>query len=113
MRLSAWLPILFALMGSAETRVQSGWTETLGFPEDPYAVASQNHTLGWAKFMILADDPGTVYFQNSNLYPFHYDFATNELAPFLGKASCAWRITNSEYKMAFPRKILSNSNASP
>ncbi|MHC4991489.1 MAG: hypothetical protein ACYTGC_10955 [Planctomycetota bacterium] len=54
------------------------------FPDDPFAVQSTNNDPGWVKFTILTGDLNTVYFQDSNTYPFHYDFATNELAPFLG-----------------------------
>jgi len=54
------------------------------FPDDPFAVASAHGESGWVKFTILVDDPGTVIFQDSNTYPFHYDFAVNELAPFAG-----------------------------
>ena len=32
--------------------------------------------LGFVKLAIVLSEPNTVYFQNSNLYPFHYDFAT-------------------------------------
>jgi hypothetical protein len=39
---------------------------------------------GFVKFAIALSDPGTVYFQDSNLYPFHFDFATRRLQPFLG-----------------------------
>jgi hypothetical protein len=39
---------------------------------------------GFVKFAIVLSDPGTVYFQDSNLYPFHFDFATQRLQPFLG-----------------------------
>ena len=45
---------------------------------------SQEDSPGWVKFTILTSDLTTVYFQDSVTYPFHYDFATNELAPFLG-----------------------------
>ena len=38
----------------------------------------------WVKFTIKLDDPCTVYFQNSKLYPFHYHFATEWLEPFIG-----------------------------
>ena len=37
----------------------------------------------YVKCHILTSDPGTVYFQDSVKYPFHYDFAKDRLAPFL------------------------------
>jgi hypothetical protein len=57
---------------------------TITFPDDPFAVPGTNTDPGWIKFTILTDDLTTVIFQDSTTYPFHYDFATNELAPFLG-----------------------------
>lgn len=62
------------------------WASTLQVPDDPFAVVDFTNTgqPGWVKFTILTCDPGTVYFQNSVLYPFHYDFATTELDPFIG-----------------------------
>ncbi len=61
------------------------WSATFQFPDDPFAVINyDNQQPGWIKFAILTCDPGTVYFQNSVLYPFHYDFASAEMDPFVG-----------------------------
>lgn len=54
------------------------------FPDEPYAVPGTSSSPGWIKFTILTSDLGTVYFQDSNLYPFHYDFAVAELPQFQG-----------------------------
>jgi hypothetical protein len=54
------------------------------FPDEPYAVPATNAAPGWVKFIILMSDLDTVYYQNSNQYPFHYDFAVAELPPFSG-----------------------------
>ena len=35
-------------------------------------------------------DPSKVYFQNSNNYPFHYDFAKEYLTPFIGMSPQAF-----------------------
>ncbi|MBL90756.1 MAG: hypothetical protein CMH56_02970, partial [Myxococcales bacterium] len=43
-----------------------------------------NNPMRWVKFSILVSDPTKVYFQNSDTYPFHYDFAKEHLTPFLG-----------------------------
>ncbi len=37
-----------------------------------------------AKFIVLLDDPTRVFFQNTQQYPFHFQFATAELPPFKG-----------------------------
>ncbi len=57
----------------------------INFPNDPFFVLdSPPGGPGWVKFTIKLDDPCTVYYQNSDLYMFHYDFATNWLEPFIG-----------------------------
>ncbi len=38
----------------------------------------------WAKFVVLVEDPTTVYFQNGNDERFHAEFATAHLDPFVG-----------------------------
>ena len=38
----------------------------------------------WVKFSVLVGDPRQAYFQDSRQYPFHYDFATAHLDPFVG-----------------------------
>jgi hypothetical protein len=73
--LAAWSA---ALAGSPYAKNQ------IAFPDDPFADPSTNDESGWVKFLVLLDDPQTVIFQNSLAYPFHYDFAVHELAPFAG-----------------------------
>jgi len=63
---------------------------TIILPGEPYAVAARNTDPGWIKFTILTSDLNTVIFQDSNTYPFHYDFATNELVPFIGMSPDAF-----------------------
>ncbi len=58
---------------------------TIVFPDDPFrndGVFAEEP--GWVKFTIKLDAPNTVYFQDSQLYVFHYDFATAVLPPFIG-----------------------------
>ncbi|MFM7554730.1 MAG: PEP/pyruvate-binding domain-containing protein [Verrucomicrobiota bacterium] len=38
----------------------------------------------WAKFTVLREDPTRVWFQDSQRYPFHHDYARVRLKPFLG-----------------------------
>ncbi|HLU50007.1 MAG TPA: hypothetical protein VK116_18035, partial [Planctomycetota bacterium] len=68
------------------------WKPTVEFPFEPFRhegeLASQTST--WIKFTILLCEPDKVYFQNSNVFAFHYDFATSELDPFKG-------MSNEEY----------------
>ena len=58
------------------------------FPADAYC--SQPSSAGdsaWAKFTIKLNDLNTVYFQDSNLYVLHHEFATSVLDPFIGISS--------------------------
>ncbi|MHC4477601.1 MAG: PEP/pyruvate-binding domain-containing protein [Planctomycetota bacterium] len=61
------------------------WKNQIVFPNEPFCAAgiSENDP-GWVKFIIKLDDPCTVYFQDSQLYVLHYDFATAVLPPFTG-----------------------------
>lgn len=61
------------------------WKNAIEFPDEPFAVQGAGGELPtWIKFTILTCDPSVVYFQDSNQYSFHYDFAVNELDPFAG-----------------------------
>jgi hypothetical protein len=64
------------------------WRDYIVFPDDPFKseVISENDP-GWVKFTIILSppyDPNIVYFQDSSIYPFHYQFATEWLEPFIG-----------------------------
>lgn len=63
------------------------WKSTIVFPDEPFRVKGDNaDDPDWIKFTILKPpyDPNIVYFQNSNVYEFHYGFAAEELPPFRG-----------------------------
>jgi len=57
---------------------------TLNYFNDPFVVSSTSEDPQWVKFAIVLSDPGTVVFQQSNQFRFHYDFATLHLPPFVG-----------------------------
>jgi hypothetical protein len=42
---------------------------------------------GFVKFSIILSQSDTTYFQDSNLFRFHYNFATEHLEPFLGMSA--------------------------
>ena len=85
-RSAPWRTVLFVAVTSAVAwgGVRATPKYEIQFPSDSYAVPSANGESGWVKFTILTSDPTTVYFQDSNAYPFHYDFAVAELAQFAG-----------------------------
>ncbi|HVH47246.1 MAG TPA: PEP/pyruvate-binding domain-containing protein [Labilithrix sp.] len=70
--------------GTAESDVSASpfWKNTIAFPNEPFAVQPGMSEPRWVKFTILVSDPTKVYFQDSNKYAFHYDFAKNHLPGF-------------------------------
>jgi hypothetical protein len=71
------------------------WKHQVVFPDDPYcAEPVSTGGSGWVKFTIKLDDPCTVYFQDSQLYVLHHEFATSVLDPFIGmSASQFYQVT--------------------
>jgi hypothetical protein len=68
----------------AEFKLQIAWPDD-PFLSDPFDIGSEvPATVRWAKFTVLLDDPGTVYWQDSNEYELHYNFAVNEISGFAG-----------------------------
>ena len=61
------------------------WKNQIVFPDDSFRNEGVfDDDPGWVKFTIKLAEPNTVYFQDSQLYVFHYDFATAVLPPFIG-----------------------------
>jgi len=58
--------------------------------DDPFLVRPTSGLfetpIHWAKFTVLREDPTRVWFQDSQRYPFHHDYARLRLKPFLGMA---------------------------
>ncbi|MCP3982206.1 MAG: hypothetical protein GY716_23100 [bacterium] len=80
----AALVVLVALASTATVHAGSAWQLQIQHPDDAFIHSEGSQGPGWVKFLILTSAPNTVYFQDSNLYEFHYDFAVNELAQFAG-----------------------------
>ena len=66
------------------------WKNQIVFPDEPFRAEAHYDTPRWVKFAILLSDPERVYFQDSGKHPFHYEFATQRLAPFLGMSRPAF-----------------------
>ncbi len=60
------------------------WKNQAWFPEEPFRSPSPAEAVRWVKFAILLDEPWRVFYQDSTKFPFHYEFATQRLAPFVG-----------------------------
>ena len=63
------------------------WKNQISHPNEPFRVVGTSaNDPDWVKFTILLSpyDSNTVYFQDSREYTFHYNFATEQLEPFVG-----------------------------
>ena len=58
------------------------WKNQVAFPLDPFLAATDADQVRWLKFLILANDPTRVYFQDSTKYALHYDFAKARFPQF-------------------------------
>lgn len=69
------------------TPPHASWKHDLDLPAEPFLspyVGEGLDEVRWIKFTVLLRDPTEVYFQDSAVYPFHYEFATERLAAFQG-----------------------------
>lgn len=70
------------------------WKHALTFgifqPDTLTRYPSTDEEPGWVKFIILNCDPTKVYFQDGFAYPFHFDFASARVAPFVGASRAAF-----------------------
>ncbi len=67
-----------------EITPSADWKNQLDFPFDPFAAYSTYDGPAWLTFTVLMHDPTKVYYQNSNEFTFHGEFATARLDPFFG-----------------------------
>jgi len=57
---------------------------------DPLFASTGFEKPQWTKFAIDLSQPDKVWFQNSNTYPFHFDFATKHLPGWIDARSVRW-----------------------
>jgi hypothetical protein len=86
----AWVPLAMASEADPNPGPQPAYKHRITIPGDGF----QSWTApSFIKFTILLKegfDPNVVFFQDSTRYEFHFDFATEQLTPFLG-------MTQAEY----------------
>ncbi|MCH6255181.1 hypothetical protein MLD52_01390 [Puniceicoccaceae bacterium K14] len=83
-----------------EVTPHSSWKNSIDYPDDPFRktlstdfyFSFDDEPLSLIKFIILLDDLDTVYFQNSNDYEFHYNFAADRLEPFSGLSASEFNL---------------------
>ncbi|HWB05810.1 MAG TPA: PEP/pyruvate-binding domain-containing protein [Verrucomicrobiales bacterium] len=78
----------YRVQASARTPADD-WKNQILFPEEAFQ-SPFTGGVRWVKFVILTNEPERVYFQDSARFPFHYDFATQRLAPFNGMSRAAF-----------------------
>jgi hypothetical protein len=72
---------------SVSVPADASWKGDLAIPNDEFFSAPQGdfqEAVRWVKFIVLASDPGKVYFQDALTEPFHYEFATSVIPAFQG-----------------------------
>lgn len=63
----------------------TSYKHRIGHPGDPFlAFSGVEGGPSWIKFTIRVNEPTRVYFQNSNRFPFHQEFVSAELEPYIG-----------------------------
>lgn len=82
---SALLPNRFYRAAGRPRAATDDWRNQVQLPSDPFlsipdGVAGPDFR--WVKFAIVLDEPFRVYYQHSQKYDFHYDFARQRLDPF-------------------------------
>lgn len=60
------------------------WKNQLAAADDEFRSSNSFEQVRWVKFALFPTEPWRVYFQDCRKFPFHYDFATQRLAPFVG-----------------------------
>lgn len=86
---STELPRRFYRLRSQARTALDDWKNEILFPEEELLSGSGNE-LQWVKFAILLNDPTRVYFQDSEKFPFHYEFATQRLPGLQGMDRAAF-----------------------
>jgi len=83
-----WLALIAPIPARGQTIEPSPyWKNHIVFPDDSFCSRGVSATSArWVKFTILTEpyDPNVVYFQDSRAYVFHFNFASEHLAPFVG-----------------------------
>ena len=82
--LSAKLPRRLYRAWGAPFTSEDDWKNQVGWRDGLMTGGGFELTMGWVKFAIPLSEPYRVYYQDSGKYPFHADFATVRLPPFVG-----------------------------
>lgn len=72
----------FYRFSTRQRTVADDWKNQVTVPADPFLAAEEADQVRWIKFLILAQDPTRVYFQDSTKYVLRYEFARARLPQF-------------------------------
>lgn len=90
---AASLPQRFYRYSSSTPDDTNDWKNQIWFRDDILAASessSDGEPIRWVKFAILLGHPTRVFYQDSQKYLLHHDFARVRLAPFLGMERAAF-----------------------
>ena len=80
-------PLRFYRVWTMRLSAEDDWKNQIHVPADAFLsfpTSFQGDEILWVKFGIVSAEPERVIFQDSRRHLFHYDFATQRLAPFEG-----------------------------
>ena len=77
-------PHRFYRLQAAARKSTDDWKNQILFPEEDFRSPDGFQSVRFVKFSILLSDPTRVFYQHTTNYPFHFEFATRRLPPFLG-----------------------------
>ncbi|NIP95548.1 MAG: hypothetical protein GWO24_19730, partial [Akkermansiaceae bacterium] len=83
-RLVDAVPPVIASHSSLKTEITLPDDDFLSEPLGGVGPRFEQVEVRWVKFALIMDGLPRVYFQKTADYPFHFDFATERLSPFLG-----------------------------
>lgn len=80
-------------LGAVTVPADPSWKAAITFWDEPFLAQPlqwEPPSPRWVKFVVLTADPTRVFFQDSNAFPFHADFAIAKLPPFAGLTRAAF-----------------------
>jgi hypothetical protein len=81
-------PLLSLLIGALvlaqDEEPQTPWKNQISFPDEPFQSWTSPPFVKFTIIMKEGYDPNLVYFQDSGRYEYHFDFALENLPPFIG-----------------------------
>ncbi|MBN1506937.1 MAG: hypothetical protein JW955_08825 [Sedimentisphaerales bacterium] len=84
MCLALFVTLAPALASAQDGPPQPPWKNQISFPDEPFQSWTSPAFVKFTIIMKEGYDPNLVYFQDSGRYEYHFDFALENLPPFIG-----------------------------